>query len=82
MLPDDEIALIKWILEGERIYIDCCSIVAIPNKTGVAVINLAMASGDGKRYVVPIPMDIAAALGDALLRAVDAADAGLVSLPE
>ena len=79
---DDEMSLIGRLLDGELLRVDCAGIVASPSKDGTATILLSMASDDGRHYVVPLGRDLALMLGEQMVRAVDAIDAGLVRVPE
>jgi hypothetical protein len=78
MERDDEMKLFQAAVDGEILRVDCAAIVALPSSDGQPTILLPMASDDGKRYVVPLSRDLALMLGEQMVRAVDAIDAGLV----
>lgn len=81
---DDEKKLIDALLSGEPLLIDCAGVFAHSNADRTGEIYLSMAGHDGKRYFVPLGRDLALMLGEQMVRAVDAIDAGLVlqSLPQ
>jgi hypothetical protein len=81
MLPEDEINLLRAVAEGKPLLIDCAAVVALPSQVGATIIILAMVSADGERFMVPLSRDLALMLGDQMVRAVDAIDAGLAKFP-
>lgn len=78
----EEIALLKAVLSGEHLHIDSAAIVALQNPEGVSQIFVSMARDDGSKYCVPLGPKLALRIGEQLVRAADAIDAGLNRMPE
>lgn len=75
---NEEAALLKMLFSGETLNVVHAGVLAQRNEAGEQGIFLAMTSLAGKRYVVPLGRDVALSLGEQMVRAVDAIDAGLV----
>jgi hypothetical protein len=76
---EEEQEILASFASGQALQIANAGVMVAPTSTAIVLLLL---DHTGKRYLVPFAPHLALSVGEALVRAVDAMDAGLTTWPD
>jgi hypothetical protein len=76
---EEEQEIVASFASGQLLQITNAGVMVAPDNTAIVLLLLDQT---GKRYLVPFPPHLALSVGEALVRTVDAMDAGLTNWPD